>query len=86
MIAPLPALIVSMLAAFVVWGTLEIILPVFELPRRLAELPSTAPEAQQTEMMNASATVSDNNAIFSLALLASTLGLFLTVAELFFEK
>ena len=81
-IAPIPGLIVSLLAAFVVWSTLRIILPVFELPEHLRELSGNAPEAQQKELLEASVVNRNKNATLSLVLLASTLGLFLTVAEL----
>ena len=86
LISPIPAMILSALVAILVWGALQIILPVFQLPEHLRELSGNAPEAQQKELLEASVTVSNRNAALSLGLLASTLALFLTVAEVKFRR
>lgn len=81
LLSPLPGLIISGFVALVVWGALEVMPPVFELSERLRELSGNAPEEQQKEKQDASLAASNHNAAFSLGLLASTLGLFLTVTE-----
>ena len=55
--------------------------PVFELSERLRELSGNAPEEQQKEKKDASLAASNNNTALSLVMLTSTLGLFMTVAE-----
>ncbi|MEQ9411594.1 MAG: hypothetical protein RIK87_28025 [Fuerstiella sp.] len=69
------------MTAIVVWGALEVLLPVFELPEHLRELSGNAPEEQQKELMAASVATANKNATFGLALLAGILGLSLTIAE-----
>ncbi len=81
LLSPLPGLIISGFVALVVWGALEVMPPVFELSERLRDLSGNAPEEQQKEKQDASLAASNNNAALSLGLLASTLGLFLTVTE-----
>jgi hypothetical protein len=85
-ISPIPGLILAALAALLAWGVLGIVDPVFELPDHLRDLSGNAPEEQQNELMAASVDTNNNNATFGLVLLASTLGLFLTVAELTFRR
>ena len=81
LLSPIPGLILAGFVAFLVWGVLEVLPPVFELPEHLRELSGNAPEEQQKERMDASLAISNNNAALSLVMLTSTLGLFLTVAE-----
>ena len=79
--APIPGLILCGIVALLVWGTLEVIMPVFQLPEHLRNLSGNAPEEQQKEMMEASVDTNNKNATLSLGMLASTLGLCLTIAE-----
>ena len=81
LLSPLPGLIISGFVALVVWGSLEVMPPAFELSERLRDLSGNAPEEQQKEKRDASLAASNNNAALSLGLLASTLSLFLTVTE-----
>ena len=81
LLSPIPGLILAGFAALLVWGVLEVMPPVFELSERLRELSGNAPEEQQKEKQDASLAASNNNAVLSLVMLTSTLGLFLTVAE-----
>jgi len=81
LLPPIPGLILAGFAALLVWGVLEVMPPVFELSERLRELSGNAPEEQQKEKQDASLAASNNNAVLSLLMLTSTLGLFLTVAE-----
>lgn len=81
LLATIPGLIVAGLVALVVWGVLEVMPSVFELPEHLRELSGNAPEEQQKELLDTSLVVSNKNAALSLVMLSSTLGLFLTIAE-----
>ncbi|MEO2033136.1 MAG: hypothetical protein ABGZ35_13725 [Planctomycetaceae bacterium] len=86
LISPIPGLFLSAIVTLLVWGALEVMPPVFELPEHLRELSGNAPEAQQKERMEASLAASNRNAAVSLGLLASALGLFLTIAEVKFRR
>lgn len=81
LLSPIPGLIIAGLVALLVWGVLEVMPSVFELPEHLRELSGNAPEEQQKELLNTSLLVSNQNAGLSLVMLISTLGLFLTIAE-----
>ncbi len=81
LLSPIPGLVLAGFAALLVWGVLEVMPPVFELSERLRELSGNAPEEQQKEKQDASLAASNNNTALSLVMLTSTLGLFLTVAE-----
>ena len=81
LLSPIPGLILAGFAALLVWGVLEVMPPVFELSERLRELSGNAPEEQQKEKKDASLAASNNNTALSLVMLTSTLGLFMTVAE-----
>ena len=85
-ISPIAGLILAGLVTLLVWGVLQIMPPVFQLPEHLRELSGNAPEAQQNELMEASVATSNKNATLSLGLLASTLGLCLTIAEMKFRR
>jgi hypothetical protein len=75
-------LIWPMLASLVVWGVLEKSLPVFQLPPELRELTGNVSGELSDRMRMEMPVVEANNAKFSLAILAFSLGLTLTVAEL----
>ena len=81
LLSTIPGLIVAGLVALLVWGVLEVMPAVFELPEHLRELSGNAPEEQQKELLDTSLVVSNKNAALSLVMLISTLGLFLTIAE-----
>lgn len=81
LLSTIPGLIVAGLVTLAVWGVLEVMPSVFELPEHMRELSGNAPEEQQKEMLDASLVVSNRNAALSLVMLISTLSLFLTVAE-----
>ncbi|MEZ6060778.1 MAG: hypothetical protein R3C19_10475 [Planctomycetaceae bacterium] len=85
-ISPLVGIALSVVAALVIWGVLESILPVFELSERLRELSGNAPEEQQRERMEASIAAASNNATLSMAMLAATIALFLAAAEAKFRR
>jgi len=81
LLSPISGLILSGLAAILVWGALEVMPSVFELPEHLRELSGNAPEEQQKVKRDASLVTDNKNATLSLTMSASTLGLFLTIAE-----
>lgn len=81
LLSTIPGLIVAGIVALLVWGVLEVMPSVFELPEHLRELSGNAPEEQQKELLDTSLVVSNKNAALSLVMLISTLGLFLTIAE-----
>ncbi len=81
LLSMIPGLILAGLVSLLVWGVLEVMPPVFELPEHLRELSGNAPEEQQKELLDTSLVVSNKNAALSLVMLTSTLGLFLTIAE-----
>jgi hypothetical protein len=80
------ALILSVGVACLIWGILQIILPVFQLPEHLRDLEGNISTEQSQEIMDVSLATSNRNAAFSLALWASTLGLFVTVAEVKYRR
>ncbi|HIE99855.1 MAG TPA: hypothetical protein EYG03_30815 [Planctomycetes bacterium] len=81
LLSPIPGLILSGLVACLVWGALEVLPPVFQIQEHLRDLEGNLTTAQSKEIADASVAASNKNAAFSLALLASTMGLFLTIAE-----
>lgn len=81
LLSMIPGLILALLVSLLVWGVLEVMPSVFELPEHLRELSGNAPEEQQKELLDTSLVVSNKNAALSLVLLISTLSLFLTIAE-----
>ncbi len=81
LLSPISGLILSGFVALLVWGLLELMPSVFELPKHLQELSGNAPEKLQKELLDTSLATSNKNAVLSLVMLASTLGLFLTIAE-----
>ncbi len=81
LLSMIPGLIVAGVVALAVWGVLEVMPSVFELPEHLRELSGNAPEEQQKERLDTSLVVSNRNAALSLVMLVSTLSLFLTIAE-----
>ena len=81
LLSTIPGLILAGFAALLVWGVLEVMPPVFELSERLRELSGNAPGEQQKEKKDASLAASNKNTALSLVMLTSTLGLFMTVAE-----
>ncbi len=81
LLSPIPGLIIAGLVSLMVWGVLEVMPSVFELPEHLRELSGNASGELQEELRNTSMVVSNKNAALSLAMLISTLGLCLTIAE-----
>ncbi len=81
LLSGMPGMMLAAVVALVVWGVLEVMPSVFELPVHLRELSGNAPEEQQKELLDTSLVVSNKNAALSLVMLTSTLGLFLTIAE-----
>ncbi len=81
LLSTIPGLIIAGLVAILIWGVLEVMPSVFELPAHLRELSGNAPEEMQKELLDTSLVVSNKNAGLSLMMLISTLGLFLTIAE-----
>ena len=77
----IPGLIIAGLVSLMVWGVLEVMPSVFELPEHLRELSGNAPGELQEELRRTLLVVSNKNAALSLVMLISTLGLCLTIAE-----
>ena len=86
MTKPWQALVVACLAGGLVWGILQAILPVFEMPAELQALqgPAIAPRLQ--EMQEHIRVSGIRNATLSLVILAFTLSVILTATELFLRS
>ncbi len=82
LLSPMLGLGVALVAALSVWGTLEIVWPVFRLPEHLRELSGNVGEAEQAEFFAALKVTRERNAVFAMVLLAAGLALALSVAEL----
>lgn len=81
LLSTMPGLVIAGLVSLMVWGVLEVMPSVFELPEHLRELSGNAPGELQEELRRTALVVSNKNAALSLVMLISTLGLCLTIAE-----
>ena len=84
--SPLVGLTMALFAGLVVWGILEMIMPVFVLPEHLRDAGGNMPEELHRELFAALKVNTEQNAILSLVLLASILALVLSVTELLHRR